>query len=94
MNIDEKIVDYIAKLSRLSLTEDEKKVIVPQLKDIVDYIEKLGELNVDDIEPMDHILDLKNVYRDDLPGLSFPREEILQNAPLTDGAFFQVPKII
>ena len=94
MNVDDKLVDYISRLSRLKLTEEEKKIIVPQLKDIVDYIEKLSEINVDDVKPMDHILDIKDVLREDKAGSSFPRVEILKNAPATDGAFFEVPKII
>ena len=94
MEVDEKIVDYIAGLSRIRLTAEEKKVMVPQLKDIVKYVEKLSEVNVDNVPQMDHILNVKDVYREDVSGASFPREEILKNAPSTDGEFFEVPKII
>ena len=94
MEVDEKLLDYLARLSRLRLTDEEKKVIAPQLKDIVSYVEKLSEVNVDDVPQMDHILNVKDVYREDESKESFPREEILKNAPSTDGEFFQVPKII
>ena len=94
MNIDAELVDYIARLSRLKLSEEEKNIIAPQLKEIVEYIEKLSELDVEKVDPVDHLLDIKDVYREDEPGASYDREDILKNAPVTDGAFFEVPKII
>ncbi|MCK5707765.1 MAG: Asp-tRNA(Asn)/Glu-tRNA(Gln) amidotransferase subunit GatC [Candidatus Aureabacteria bacterium] len=94
MNIDDKLLDYLSSLSRLKLNDEEKKVITPQLKDIVEYIEKLGEIDADNVEAMDHILDIKNVYRDDVAHDSYKREDIVKNAPKTDGEFFEVPKIL
>ena len=94
MNIDNKLVDYLTMLSRLNLSDEEKQVIIPQLKDIVNYVEKLGSLDVENIPPMDHVLDVKDVYREDKAATSCSREEILKNAPSTDGAFFKVPKIL
>jgi len=94
MEIDDKLVDYISNLSRLKMTKEEKKVIVPQLKEIVDYIEKLSELDVDDVPAMDHILDMKDVFREDKAEDSFAREDILKNAPATDNVYFEVPKIL
>jgi aspartyl-tRNA(Asn)/glutamyl-tRNA(Gln) amidotransferase subunit C len=94
MEIDNKLVDYLALLSRLHLSEEEKKVLGPQIKDIVQYVEKLRELDVSNVPAVDHIQDMKNVTRDDEVRPSFRREDILRNAPSTDGTFFEVPKII
>jgi aspartyl-tRNA(Asn)/glutamyl-tRNA(Gln) amidotransferase subunit C len=38
--------------------------------------------------------DTKNILREDKVIPSISREEALQNAPATDGVFFQVPKVI
>ena len=94
MKIDENLVEYIAHLSRLNLTDEEKKVFIPQLIDIINYVEKLNQLEVDGVPPMDHVLDIKNVYRQDITEASFSCSEILKNAPKVNGRFFEVPKII
>ena len=46
------------------------------------------------VEPMAHALPVNNVLGSDIaePGLSL--EQVLQNAPETDGPFFKVPKVI
>jgi aspartyl-tRNA(Asn)/glutamyl-tRNA(Gln) amidotransferase subunit C len=46
------------------------------------------------VEPMAHAVPLQNVLRDDVAEKSLPLEEVLKNAPDTDGPFFKVPKII
>ena len=46
------------------------------------------------VEPMAHALPLHNVLRDDVVQPSLSLDQVLGNAPETDGAFFKVPKVI
>ncbi|MDD3806563.1 MAG: Asp-tRNA(Asn)/Glu-tRNA(Gln) amidotransferase subunit GatC [Candidatus Marinimicrobia bacterium] len=94
MSISREEVLHIAKLARLSLTEEEVEMYTHQLGEILNYIQKLNELDVDNIEPMKHVLHIVNVLRDDknLPSLS--REDVLKNAPEHDGEYFKVPKVL
>jgi aspartyl-tRNA(Asn)/glutamyl-tRNA(Gln) amidotransferase subunit C len=46
------------------------------------------------VEPTSHAVPLTNIMRDDEPRPSFPRDEMLANAPDPHGDFFRVPKII
>ena len=55
---------------------------------------KLSEVDVAGVEPMAHALPLHNVLRDDVVEPSLPVEQVLRNAPETDGPFFKVPKVI
>jgi len=87
-------VEYVAKLARIELTEDEKDTLTAQLSSILDHIEKLNELNIEGVEPTFHVLDVTNVFRADEVRPSLPTEETLKNAPARDGDFFKVPKII
>ncbi|MEW6675203.1 MAG: Asp-tRNA(Asn)/Glu-tRNA(Gln) amidotransferase subunit GatC [Nitrospirota bacterium] len=87
-------VEHIAKLARLSLSEEERELFRSQLGSILDYIEKLNELDTGDIEPTSHALSLSNVMRDDTLGYSIPREDALMNAPDHTDKFYRVPKII
>lgn len=91
MDID---IDYVAKLARIELTEKQQKKYAKQLSDILGYIEKLKELKVDAVEPMSHVLPLKNVFRQDKVGPSLPLEKTLANAPAKVKDSFSVPRII
>lgn len=87
-------VDYVAKLARLKLTEEEKKEFSKQFEDILKYINKLKELDVTDVEPTFHAIEIKNVFREDEVKPSDMAEDILSNAPEREGSFFKVKKVI
>ncbi|VAX30838.1 Aspartyl-tRNA(Asn) amidotransferase subunit C @ Glutamyl-tRNA(Gln) amidotransferase subunit C, partial [hydrothermal vent metagenome] len=87
-------VEHIARLARLGLNEDEKNIYGAQLNDILDYVDKLNELDTSGVEPTSHVIPVSNVFRDDVPGTSLPREEALRNAPRVSDGFYRVPKII
>ena len=94
MKITVKDVQYVANLARLELTDEELENLTKQLDGILTYMNKLNELDTEGIEPLSHVLPLKNVYRDDKVAPSLPVEEALKNAPDREGGFFKVPKVI
>ena len=96
MAITKEEVEQVARLARLSLTDDEKERFTAQLDSILGYIEKLNELKTDGIEPTSHVLPLSNVWREDVMETSIigTPEEILANAPDREGPFFKVKKVI
>jgi len=87
-------VEYIAKLARLALSPEEVAAFGGQLSQIFSYIEKLNELDTREVEPTSHVLSLSNVFRADEARPSLPIEKVLENAPVREGDFFKVPKII
>ena len=87
-------IGHVALLARLKLTDDEKTLFQSQVNSIIAYIDTLNELETTDVEPTAHVLPLKNVFREDDPRPSLPREKALQNTPEKDGRFYRVPKII
>ncbi len=94
MNITTKDVQYVANLARLKLTDKELESLASQLDSILTYMNKLNEMDTEGVEPLSHVLPLKNVYREDKIRLSLPVEEVLQNAPQSENKFFKVPKVI
>ena len=88
------LVRHVAKLSRLALDEAHVARYRGQLETILGYVAKIGEADVSDVEPLAHAAPLANVLRDDVAGPALPREDVLGNAPESDGPFFKVPKII
>ncbi|MEW6599656.1 MAG: Asp-tRNA(Asn)/Glu-tRNA(Gln) amidotransferase subunit GatC [Nitrospirota bacterium] len=87
-------IGHVALLARLKLSDDEAKLFSRQVGGILEYINKLNELDTEDIEPTAHVLSVKNVFREDIPRPSLPREKALQNAPESNENFYRVPKII
>ena len=87
-------IDNLARLARLSVTEDERTVFARQIESILKYMEKLNELETGDVEPTSHVISLSNVLRDDLPWNSLGRTDALKNAPDKTEKFYRVPKII
>ena len=94
MDIDIKQIEQVANLSRIKLTDNEKNVFREQLTDILGYIEKLNELDTDNVQPMAYATSIKNVFREDQQGSSFPRQEILELSPSSANGFFKVPKVL
>ena len=87
-------VEKIAKLAKLDLSSQEKLKLADQMAEIVRYVEKLNELDTENIAPTSHVLDLKNVFREDKVQTWLTQDEALLNAPAKNKGFFSVPKVI
>jgi len=94
MKITKQEVEHVAKLARLELSEQEKEKLTDQLSNILTYVETLNGLDTKGVEPTAHVLDLRNVMRDDVAAPSLPRELALANAPDQAAGHYKVPKII
>ena len=94
MSIDKKVVENVALLGRLHLTEAEKEEYTEQLNAILGYMEMLNKLDTTNIEPTYHVLPLSNVFRDDVVKPSMDRDKVLANAPAQVDGQFKVPKIV
>ncbi|MCK5176501.1 MAG: Asp-tRNA(Asn)/Glu-tRNA(Gln) amidotransferase subunit GatC [Candidatus Aenigmarchaeota archaeon] len=60
-----KDIDRLCKLSRIELTDAEKKTFSNQINEVILMFDELDEANTDKIEPSFHIFDIKNKYRKD-----------------------------
>lgn len=87
-------VEYVAGLAQLTLDDEAKRRLLKEMGDLLAYVDKLNELDTDGIEPMMHVLDISNVFREDVVTGSLDRDAALRNAPKTDGAYFLVPRIL
>jgi aspartyl-tRNA(Asn)/glutamyl-tRNA(Gln) amidotransferase subunit C len=110
MKVTEKDVAYVADLANVELTGEESTRMVRDLNSILGHIDSLNELDTSNVEPMAQVSDRYGVdqskqrsdrftyaSRDDIrEGLrkSLPQQVALENAPDSDGAFFEVPKVI
>ena len=94
MEIDRSLVEYVAELNKLSLSEEEKELMQQDLSKVLQYMEVLNQLDTDGVEPLVHVSGVKNVFREDCPRPSFDRETILQNAIAVEEGCFKVPQTV
>jgi len=87
-------VEYVAKLARLNLDNDEKKLFAEQMDVILGYVDKLNELNTDEILPTSHAVPMDNAFREDQVQPSIGTDKALLNAPHPTLGFYRVPKVI
>lgn len=91
MQID---VEHVAKLARLGLSEEEKKLFTKQLSDILSFADSLRKINTDKVEPTSHAIPMKNVLREDKVIPCENTDDILSGGPQVEEHMFKVPRII
>ena len=94
MVISKEEVKHIAKLAKLSLKDEEIEKYAVELGQIADFVEQLNEVDITGVSPTAHVVDKKNVFRKDEMKDSFPREQILKNAPSKEAGCISVPKVV
>ena len=91
MQIDDKLLEKLEKLSALKVPEDKKEAIKGQISEILNFVENLNAVDLSAEIPHKSA---KTPMRDDTPRQSEVVESVLQNAPKAEDRFFIVPKII
>ncbi len=92
--IGKKEVEYVAKLAKIEISDRQKDFLAGQLSKILDYIDKLKELDVEKVEPMREVNASRDVLRKDEVKPFDGKEDILSNAPLREGDYFKIPRVI
>jgi len=94
MKIDRDVITRVAELAKLELSGEESGEFSRQLSDIIGFVEKINELDTSQVEPTDHIVELKNVLRRDSVAASLPVEKLEKIAPEFEEGHVVVPIII
>jgi aspartyl-tRNA(Asn)/glutamyl-tRNA(Gln) amidotransferase subunit C len=85
---------HIARLARLGLSDADVTKFQGQLSQILDQFDALRALDTDDVPPTAYTLAIENVTREDIGQPSLPVEVALANAPLREGAFLRVRRVL
>ncbi len=94
MLIDKATVAKIARLARIHVPEDKRQALAGELSNILGWVEQLGEVDTENVAPMTSVVDVRLPERGDVIDDGDCRDDILANAPQTDGGFFVVPKVV
>ena len=94
MRVDKELLEHVAELARLKLTNDEIREFVPELKEILEAFSKLDKIDTQGIKPSFQPVGLKNITRDDKVDNSLTQEEALFNSPNKKDGYFKGPKAV
>lgn len=84
-------IEYITKLARMELSDEEKASLEKDLDSVIGYMNTLSKIDTEGVEPMEHVLGLSNVFREDNILPSFDRDVLLDCAPKAEDGFYDVP---
>jgi aspartyl-tRNA(Asn)/glutamyl-tRNA(Gln) amidotransferase subunit C len=94
VELTDELIDHLADLARLEFSPGEKESIRKDLQNMIRFVDKLSGMDLEGVVPVLHMTDEENRFRDDRPENLMRQEEALSNAPMTDGNYFKVPKVI
>lgn len=94
MAISEEQVKHVAKLAKLSFSDDELQDFTVQLGKIIDMVETLGEVDTEGVPFTSNVVDTINVLRKDEAAEGWNRDELMRNVPESENDFIKVPAII
>lgn len=94
MSLSLEDVRHVASLARLGMDDTELGEMQEKLSSILGHIEVLNELDTESISPTAQVIELTNVWRDDVVGESFSQETAMKNAADSRNGFFAVSAVM
>mgnify|MGYP001408764149 FL=1 len=94
MKIDIKTIEKLASLSKLKFTKEELDLISKDMSKMVDFINQLDEIDTEGVEPLIHVNEGFNNWREDEIREMLDQKEALSNSPIKDSTYFKLPKVL
>ena len=94
MSVDAATVRRIAHLARIAVGDDEVPHLQGELNAMLDFVEQLSEVDIAGVEPMTSVTPMEMKKRADVVNDGNIADDIVKNAPTTEGHFFLVPKVV
>jgi aspartyl-tRNA(Asn)/glutamyl-tRNA(Gln) amidotransferase subunit C len=93
-NLSRETVLKVAHLAKISISETEADHYQEQFDKILSYFTKIAGVSTDSVEPLVTPVPIETLMREDVVVKENTVEEILQNAPATQGNLFKVPPVV
>ena len=94
MAVDETTVRRVAKLARIAVKDDEVPHLAGEINSILAFVEELNAVDVTDVPPMTSVTPMAIPMRKDAVTAGGEPEKVLANAPVREGDFYVVPKVV
>jgi aspartyl-tRNA(Asn)/glutamyl-tRNA(Gln) amidotransferase subunit C len=91
--ITKDLIKYLARLSHLSLDDQQIAKLESDLSRIMNYMDEIKVLNLDDVPETAGVVKERNIWRQDNITPSLTQKEALKNAKSTYKNYFSVKNI-
>ena len=92
MQITDETIEYVGILAKLELSDEEKERAKKDMNEMLDYVGKLSELDTTNVEAMSHTFPVSNVMREDVVTNGDDKDNMLKNAPESNGDAYIGPE--
>lgn len=93
MNIDKSTVDYMAKLAKLSLTDEQSEKMAAEFEVILTRFQSLSKVDLEDVKIEYSKDNFSPVLRKDEISVFKDKKKLFQNVKSMYGSSIKVPKI-
>jgi len=94
ITVDRKLLEHVAEVARLKLTEEEIKKFLPQLREALEFFSKLEEVDTSDIKPSFQPVELKNAMREDDEKECLSQDDALSLTEHKKNGYFKGPRAV
>ena len=94
VKIGRELIEHVAEVARLRLTDKEIEKFSKELKDIIDVFSKIDKVNTKNIEASLQPVELKNMLREDEEEKTFSQEEALSLSEHKKDGYFKGPRAV
>lgn len=94
VEINKRLIEHVAEVARLKLTEKEIDKFSKELKDVIEAFSSLDKIDTKNIEASLQPVEIKNILREDKRKESFSQNEALSLTEQKKDGYFRGPKAI
>jgi len=94
VKINKELIEHVAEVARLRLTDKEKEKFSKELKEILEVFSKIDKVDTKNVETSLQPVELKNMLREDKEEKSFTQEEALSLTDHKKDGYFKWPKAV
>tara|TARA_Y100000294_G_scaffold177853_2_gene205239 strand:+ start:403 stop:693 length:291 start_codon:yes stop_codon:yes gene_type:complete len=94
VKINKELIEHVAEVARLKLTEKEKGQFVKELKEVIESFSKLDAVDTKGVDISLQSVELKNALRDDKEEQCLKQEEALSLTNHKKDGYFKGPKAV
>ncbi len=94
MSIGNKDIKHTASLCKIKIQDEKVEDFKSKMDKILEYASILDKLDTENVKPLYNVLNIENVFREDIIKEGLDINETLDNAPSKDDRSFIVPKML
>lgn len=94
VKIDKKLIEHVAEVARLNLSEKEIETFSRELKEVIESFSSIDKIDTKGIETSLQPVELKNMLREDKKEECFTQEEALSLTEHKKDGYFKGPRAV